>query len=306
MIRFTSTKCAAVLLILLVLCCSTALAQTCVDHAQQIAPGLTKELRREFESKLAEARKSFEKDQSADNLIWVGRRTAYLGHYKEAIKIYTEGIEKFPDDARFYRHRGHRFITLRCFDLAVADLKKAVKLIKGKPDQVEPDGLPNARNIPTSTLQSNIWYHLGLAHYLKGDLKDALKAYREAEKVSKNPDMLVATTHWLYMTLRRLGREKEANAAVAAIKPDLDVIENGDYYKLIYLYQGKTKADDLLKEISGEANTLSNASIGYGLGNWFDYNGRRDEAMNIFRQIVTGSQWASFGYIAAEAELVRR
>ena len=154
-------------------------------------------------------------------------------------------------------------------------------------------------------MQSNIWYHLGLAHYLKGDFKAALKAYREAEKVSKNPDMLVATTNWLYMTLRRLGRKKEAASVVDAIKPDLNVIENADYYKLIRLYQGRTTAAELLKEISGEASPLSKASVGYGLGNWFLYNDQRDEAEKIFRQIILGNQWASFGQIAAEAELSR-
>jgi hypothetical protein len=105
--------------------------------------------------------------------------------------------------------------------------------------------------------------------------------------------------------LRRLGREKEANKVVATIKSDLEVIENGDYYKLVRLYQGDVKAADLLKEISGEANSLSNASVGYGLGNWFLYNDRRKEAEDVFRQIVNGNQWASFGYIAAEAELSR-
>ena len=293
------------LTLLIIFCCSGALGQNCLERAQEIAPPLTRETRRDFETKLGDARKNAETEASADNLIWLGRRTAYLGHYKQAIKIFTDGAEKFPDDARFPRHRGHRFITLRCFDLAIRDLKRAAKLVKGKPDEIEPDGLPNARNIPTSTLQSNIWYHLGLAHYLKGDFKAALNAYREAMKVSKNPDMLVATTHWLYMTLRRLGRTKEANDAVAAIKPDLDVIENGDYYKLIRLYQGKVTAADLLKEISGAANSLSNASVGYGLGNWMLYNGQRSEAENIFRQIILGNQWASFGYIAAEAELIR-
>ena len=287
------------------LCCSSALGQTCLQRAEEIAPPLTRETRREFETKLAEARKNAETEPSADNLIWLGRRIAYLGHYKNAIQTLTEGAEKFPDDARFLRHRGHRLITLRCFDLAIADFNRAAKLIKGKPDQVEPDGLPNARNIPTSTLQSNIWYHLGLAHYFKGDFKAALKAYREAEKVSTNPDMLVATTHWLYMTLRRLGREKEATKIVVAIKPDLDVIENVDYYKLIRLYQGKTTAEELSKEISGASNGLSKASIGYGLGNWFLYHNRRDEAEKIFRQIIIGNQWASFGHIAAEAELSR-
>ena len=287
------------------LCCAPLHGQTCLQRAQEIAPPLTREVRREFETKLAEARKNAETEPSADNLIWLGRRVAYLGHYKDAIKIFTQGAEKFPDDARFLRHRGHRFITLRCFDLAIADFNRAAKLIKGKPDQVEPDGLPNARNIPTSTLQSNIWYHLGLAHYLKGDFKAALKAYREAVKVSTNPDMLVATTHWQYMTLRRLGRKKEATNLVAAIKPDLDVIENADYYKLIRLYQGTTSAEALLKEISAEASALSKASIGYGLGNWFLYNGQKDEAEKIFRQIILGNQWASFGHIAAEVELSR-
>ena len=287
------------------LCCSSAFGQPCLERAQVIQPQLTRETRREFEAKLNEARSHAEKEASADNLIWLGRRIAYLGRYKQAIQIYTEGIERFPEDARFYRHRGHRFITLRCFDLAVEDFKRAAKLTKGKADEVEPDGLPNARNTPTSTLQSNIWYHLGLAYYLKADFKAALNAYRQAEKVSTNPDMLVATAHWLYMTLRRLDREKEANKVVAAIKPDLDVVENGDYYKLIRLYQGKSNADDLLKQISGEANSLSNVSVGYGLGNWFVYNDRRNEAEDVFRQIVNGNQWASFGYIAAEAELSR-
>lgn len=295
----------ALTLAFLWLCCSSIFAQPCLERAEEIAPPLTRETRRDFEAKLAEARKNAEADASADNLIWLGRRIAYLGHYKDAITVFTQGVEKFPDDPRFLRHRGHRLITLRCFDLAIADLNHAVKLIKGKPDEVEPDGLPNARNIPTSTLQSNIWYHLGLAHYLKGDFKSSLKSYREAEKVSTNPDMLVATTHWLYMTLRRLGREKEAAKVAGAIKPAPDVIENADYYKLIRLYQGKTTAAELAKEISGNASPLSKASIGYGLGNWFLYNKQRDEAEKIFRQIILGNQWASFGHIAAEAELSR-
>ena len=289
----------------LLLCCSPAIGQTCLQRAQEIAPPLTRETRQEFEAKLAGARTNAEADPSADNLIWLGRRTAYLGRYKDAIRIYTEAIEKFPDDARLFRHRGHRFLTLRCFDLAISDLNRAAKLVKGKPDQVEPDGLPNARNMPTSTLQSNIWYHLGLAHYLKADFKAALKTYREAAKVSTNPDMLVATTYWQYMTLRRLGREKEAMRLVAAIKPDLEVIENADYLKLIRLYQGKTTADELLKEIGGDAGALSKATIGYGLGNWFLYNDQRDEALKVFRRVILGNQWASFGHIAAEVELSR-
>lgn len=277
----------------------------CLNTAGEIQPRLSAETRRDFEAKLTTARANLEKEPSADNSIWLGRRTAYLGRYKEAIAIYSKAIEKFPKDARLYRHRGHRLITLRCFNDAIADFRKAAKLIKDKRDEIEPDGMPNARNIPTSTLQSNIWYHLGLAHYLKGDFGAALKAYREAEKVSRNPDMMVATTHWLYMTLRRLGREKEASAVIAPIADNLEVIENADYYKLIKLYQGKLKPSDLLNGTNQAANTLSNATVGYGVGNWFLYKRRRPEADAIFRQIIMGNQWASFGHIAAEVELTR-
>lgn len=290
----------------LLLFTSTTFAQTnCLQTAGEIQPKLSAEQRRDFQTRLTQARADFEKNQSADNASWLGRRTAYLGRYKESIAIYTDAISKYPKDARLYRHRGHRFITIRCFDDAIKDFEKAAKLVKGTPDEIEPDGLPNAQNIPTSTLQSNIWYHLGLAHYLKGDFGSARKAYREAEKVSKNPDMMVATTHWLYMTLRRLGREKEARLLLAPITDNLKVIENADYYQLIKLYQGKLKPSDLLADTNQTGNSLSNATVGYGVGNWFFYNGRRTEAENTFRQIVLGVQWASFGHIAAEVELTR-
>lgn len=290
--------------LLLLLFVSTAHSQTnCLQTAKEVAPQLSAETTRDFEAKLARARADYAKNPDADSRIWLGRRLAYLGNYKDAIRIYTAGIERFPRDARLYRHRGHRLITLRCFDDAVSDFEKAARLIKGQRDEIEPDGLPNARNIPTSTLQSNIWYHLGLAYYLKGDFTRALAAYREAMKVSLNPDMLVATTHWLYMTLRRLGRTKEAEQLLRQTSDHLVVIENEDYWELLRLYKGRVKI-----EVNDQAlnnSPLSNATWGYGYGNSFFYSGDRMEAEKVWRRVVAGNQWSSFGYIAAEAELNR-
>ncbi len=202
-------------------------------------PPVSAEAKLEMEAKLKEAQAQYEANpNSADAIIWVGRRLAYLGRFTDSIDTYTKGIERFPADARFYRHRGHRHITLRQFDLAIADLKKAAQLVKGKPDQIEPDGQPNARNIPTSTLQFNIWYHLGLAYYLTGQNQKALDAYRECLKVSKSPDRLVSTTHWLYMTLRRLNRNADAAKALGPIAEGMDVIENTGYYRLLLMYKG--------------------------------------------------------------------
>jgi tetratricopeptide (TPR) repeat protein len=250
------------------------------------------------EQDLAAAGATYEKNPNdADALIWLGRRTAYLGRYEEAVNIFTDGIRKHPRDARMLRHRGHRWITLRQFDRAIADLSKAAQMVRGQQDQIEPDGLPNARNIPTSTLQSNIWYHLGLAHYLRGEFDDALRAYRECMAVSKNPDGVVSTAHWLYMTLRRLGRNADAEQVLAPISTDMDVIENQAYHKLLLMYRGEIAPEELLKE--------NDAAIHYGVANWYLYNGEREKAKQLLQRIVAEKEWAAFGTIAAEAELRR-
>ncbi len=299
--------------ILLVVFNSIVFAQTCLQNAKIVAPEISENTRKIYETKFAEAKADFDKKPNeADAIIWLGRRTAYLGNYKEAIKIFTTGIEKFPKDARFYRHRGHRFITIRCFDDAIKDFQSAQQIIKvtGKLDEVEPDGLPNARNIPTSTLWTNIYYHQGLAFYLKGDFNRATAAFMGSFNNSKTDDMRVASAHWVYMSAHRFvsneGRkelEKSAKQFIKReIKDNLDIIENEDYDKLVKLYQGKLKTEDLMTQ---DANSLSNASLGYGVGNWFLYNGETEKALKIFRQIVAGNQWASFGFIAAETEQKR-
>lgn len=259
----------------------------------------------DFEARLSEARERYERNPNdPDAIVWLGRRTAYLGRYQEAIDIYTRGIEKHPRYAELYRHRGHRYITLRRFDKAISDFETAARLVKRKQDQVEPDGMPNARSIPTSTLKTNIYYHLGLAHYLRGDFKSALKSYRECMKHSKNPDMLVATSHWLYMTLRRMNRGSEAARVLNAISKDMDVIENHDYHRLLLMYKGLLTPEGLLDE-AAKATALGSATVGYGVGNWYLYNGERAKAVEIFKRVLEGEQKAAFGYIAAEAEMKR-
>ena len=118
--------------------------------------------------------------------------------------------------------------------------------------------------------------------------------------------MRVATAYWHYMTLRRAGRETEAARVLTPFGGDIEVIENDDYLNLIRLNRGEVKAENLLKQIEGGASTLSSASLGYGIGNYYLYNGDRGKAVEIFRKIVAGDQWASFGYIAAEADLARQ
>ena len=250
---------------------------------------------------------SYEKAKQADlsipeNLIWYGRWTAYKGDYRGAILVFSEGIEKFPEDARFYRHRGHRYITIREFERAIADFKKAAELMHDKPDETEPDGMPNALNIPVSTLKSNIYYHLGLAFYLNNQLSEAENAFRDCIALQTNDDNLVSATHWLYMILRLQGKNQEAWKAVESIHPEMNVIENMAYHQLCLLYKGQKNISDFVsKEFSG----IMNDAVGYGVGNFYKYNGNPKKAKEVFNHILNGSNWASFGYIAAEAEILR-
>jgi tetratricopeptide (TPR) repeat protein len=251
--------------------------------------------------KLAAAREDYEQaPDDAEAIIWYGRRTAYAGDYRGAIDIFSEGIEKHPADPRFYRHRGHRYISIRQFDLAIRDFLRAVVLMQGMPPQTEPDGLPNAQNIPLTTTQGNVWYHLGLAYYLKQDWPLALAAFRSGYRLGGNDDNLVSTGHWIYMILRRMGDEVAAARALDGISADMTIIENTSYHQLCLLYKGEMAVADLM-DVNGD--DPSNAAVAYGLANYYYYNGDRAKSDALLEHIVAGSSWSAFGYIAAEADL---
>lgn len=260
--------------------------------------------REQLEANLAEAEDALRKDpDSAEALIWVGRRQGYLWRYRDAIATFTRGIARFPDDARFLRHRGHRYITVREFDKAIADFEKAVTLLKGKPDEIEPDGQPNAAGKPRSTLHFNVWYHLGLAHYLKGDFTNAQRAYTQCMRVSNNDDSVTATADWQWMTLRRIGNAAAAAQVLERITPTMDILENQSYHRRLLMYKGLETPEALLD--TSNADDLTIATQGYGVGNYYLVTGNRAKAKEIFKKVVAGRQWAAFGYIAAEAELAR-
>ena len=241
--------------------------------------------------------------KSLDALIWYGRFTAYTGNYREAINIYTSGLQQFPNNSRLLRHRGHRYISVRAFDKAIEDFSKAEQLIQGKENMVEEDGMLNAQNIPVSTMHGNIYYHLGLAHYLNGNFSAAQKAYENCLRTSPNPDNVVSATHWLYMIGRRTNDPENTEKYLSNIRPEMNVIENQSYHKACLFYQGELALEEVYNPIS-EA-TASNSALKYAVGNWYLYNGQVEQAQGIFNTILSGDDWASFGYIAAEVDMVR-
>ncbi len=246
-----------------------------------------------------------EHPDDAMSWIWVGRRLAYLGRYDEAIEVFTAGLVRHPESFKLLRHRGHRYITTRRFELAEADLARAAALSAGWMDELEPDGAPNAAGIPISTTKSNIYYHLGLARYLQGDFEGALEAYRACEPYSAvNDDNRVSTAYWLVLSLRRLGQYDEAGARLALIEEELTLYENHVYHELLLLF----KTGEMRQADTGDA--IGSATFSYGVAAYSLSDpgwARQKVGLSMCRSIVSGDAdgRAAFGYIAAEAEVAR-
>src|SRR5262245_20582535 len=257
-----------------------------------------------LEANLREARAAYEHDPaSEDAAIWYGRRLAYLGRFRGAIALYTDGLAKHPGSHRLLRHRGHRYITVREFDRALADLTRAAQLAANAPDAVEPDGEPNEQHQPRSTDKSNIYYHLGLVQYLMGDFDAADRTFAlRAGLAAYNDDMLVSTTHWRYLAMRRLGRGAQARELLEPINTSMDVVENHSYHRLCLYYKGLVAESEALgRAPDGKIDPA--AAYGVSMVRWI--NGDKAGARRLWREILDTTNWGAFGHIAAEAEVAR-
>ncbi|MCC6311459.1 MAG: tetratricopeptide repeat protein [Trueperaceae bacterium] len=261
----------------------------------------------------------------------VAKVYSYQDRHADAVRALSEGIAKHPDSAMLLRHRGHFNVSVRDFDGAVQDFARSVALLEGQPDEIEyyqaelmpeverlilgqeprllnePTAITDAnlarlRDVYKGTLKSSAWYHYGLAHYLRGEFDEAADKYRTTLEHCVDDDMTVATTDWLYMSLRRAGRHSEAAKLLDATSLDMHINEPS-YYRRMELYKGVATPESVLSPNDGDTKTL--ATQGYGVGTWYFYNGRKEEARQVFERIIAVGHRAAFGTIAAEVDLAR-
>ena len=228
-----------------------------------------------------------------ERVIALGRALSAVWSYREAIDVYSRGLEQHPGNALLYRHRGHRYLSLRDFARAEADLERAGEIDLASPGSLE------------AGPRFDIWYHLGLARYLQGDFAGAAQAYGTCRDAiaAGDDESLVAVTHWLYMSLRRAGEAEAARAALAGTHAGMQVEENRAYFDLLRLYRGEASVDDVYDPAS--ATPLDLATTGYGVANWWLYGGDEAAARALFEKILAGPYWPAFGHVAAEAEVAR-
>ena len=98
----------------------------------------------------------------------------------------------------------------------------------------------------------------------------------------------------------RLGDVGGAAAAVAAITADMDIVENTSYHQLCLLYGGKLTPEQLQFRLGS-----SGAAGRFGLAHYELVTAGLGAARPQLEAVAEDSGWASFGVIAAEAELAR-
>jgi tetratricopeptide (TPR) repeat protein len=272
-----------------------------LDGRALTAPVLPDEARAALEADLAAARERLAADPGdRDAAIWVGRRLGYLGRYREAIDVYSAALRRHPDDPFLLRHRGHRWITVREFDRAAADLRDAARACRDVPDEVEPDGQPTPGREPHSTLHYNVHYHLGLAQFLRGRFAAAERAWLDALAVAGNDESRAAVCHWLWSVRMRRGNPAGAMAAALTVHEGMDVVENVGYLRLCLYYTGR-----LAREAITAGEGSSGAAVRFGLAHHDLVLGDPRSARQQLRELAAEPGWAAFGVIAAEAELDR-
>ncbi|HTU33195.1 MAG TPA: hypothetical protein VMF66_05275 [Candidatus Acidoferrum sp.] len=248
---------------------------------------------------VAQARKNLAADPKNPRLVLaLSLAEAGRKQYREAVATDTKGLSASPDNVELLIERGHREVGLREFAAAQRDLEKAASL---------------------DPKQAQAFYHLGLAHYFQGQFGGAAAAFEKCRALAKTNDDLIDASNWLYVSLRRADRPREAAEVLKRITPQMTNKEPhiAFYLRLIRLYQGAMPEQKVLppkpvdpNDVEGE---LAYDTVAYGVGNWHLYNSPsgstgvkgRLHAQQLFESVVTGNAWNAWGFVGSETELAR-
>jgi tetratricopeptide (TPR) repeat protein len=266
-------------------------SQTAVPGAIELTSGLGRKLYALPDDKtIGDARKSLAADpKNASLFLQLAHAQAARRQYREAVSTATIGLAFAPNNADLYLERGHRELGLREFKAAMKDLEQATRIA---PEMLDAH------------------YHLGLAHYFLGEFDAAAASFDRARSLAKNDDSLIDCSNWLYVSLRRAGKEQQADQVLERITPEVKNTEPHLYFylRLLHFYQGKLTEEAVqphppagTEDVEGE---LSFNTVSYGVGNWRLYHHDGPGAMKLFRNVVKGEAWNSWGFIGSELELL--
>jgi tetratricopeptide (TPR) repeat protein len=212
--------------------------------------------------------------------VALGTAQAGARQMQEAVQTFTRALAIWPDSAILWRWRGHRNLSVRNFDQAMADLTRGY-------------GMDSA--------VYGILYHLGVLRFVRGDFNAAADAFRRAQPLAPDAGELAGSTDWLWMSLMRAGRAGEA-AAMLARRPD-SLPTTAAYARRLKMYRGEITPGQLITP--ADTGDIDVATLEYGLGNWYIVHADTARARAAFQRSVKSGGWPAFGFIASEEELRR-
>jgi tetratricopeptide (TPR) repeat protein/predicted deacylase len=226
---------------------------------------------------------------SEEALILVGRNLAWMNRVRDAVAVYSLGLQLHPNSAMIRRHRGHRLITLRQFEAAERDLTEAAALLDTDP-------------MSPSAHHRAVWYHLGLSHFFQRDFEACEQAFERCHRYAFDDDMVCSSTYWRYLSLRHLGRDAEASDLLEPISSEMEIEFSLSYHELLLLFRGNASLEETLDLSDTEHERFS--TLAAGIGHWLLLSGEESRAREIFVAITEHGNWTAFGRITAEVEIV--
>ena len=215
-------------------------------------------------------------------IIALGVAQSGARQFREAIETFTRGIAIAPNNAMLYRWRGHRYLSVREFSKAKADLNHGYAL---------------------DSTNYGILFHLGVLNFVQGNFAEAVRMFTKAQPRAPDGGELAGSTDWLWMSLARAGRLSAANAMLAKRPDTLPAPPGYAYAQRLKLYRGELTPATLFTP--ADTTDVQVATLSFGLGNWYLTRGDTASARTQFERAIRSGGWPGFGFIASEAELRR-
>jgi tetratricopeptide (TPR) repeat protein len=247
------------------------------------------EFQRELELDLRIAQAAFAvAPDREESYIWLGRRYGYLGRYADAIEVFTDGLEKFPDSYKLLRFRARHLARHREFERAIADYKLGLRKMEGVGDSFEPNGIINAIELPTSTYRQNLHYYLGQTSFAIGDYQQMFDHLEHSKRTLIDlpyDDHSVAVAFWQYIALHKLGKHDQAEALFGTLHQPIRLLENHTYYEALLVLIGARELETVRQQ---------SKLVQFARAMRHQFDGEHDAAQAIFRSLsdpATGGFW---------------
>jgi tetratricopeptide (TPR) repeat protein len=280
-------------------------------------------------ARLNEARAMVSEDpEDLTAMLNLGRRTAAIGQFPQAIEVLTRAARVHYLSPRVFRERGEVLLSVRELGPAYEDFEKAQTLIDAQrtgladPGRVRPkpedttsvqwgvivetaDETDSTGGPLLTSVQFQVALHMGVIRYLRGDFPAARDFLIEAARRASTDDDLALAALWLFFATRRAGNLTEAAEILTAVKPDWAVQAHQHEHQLLLAFGGQIPGDTVQRRALNRLGGGERSLYCYGIGFMLLVSGRTDEAELWLEQARTIPDWTRLSYLAAEADLAR-